>query len=108
VLVVSPRPALPHQRAAYRLARQLDEQLLAGWDFVLEAEVVVQAGNPPTVRVPDRCGHSAHWVVDLDPPAPSITVYHLAAPGDGYVEEPAIDGVLETTVPFPLRIDTRP
>jgi Uma2 family endonuclease len=147
VLVVSPRPALPHQRAAYRLARQLDEQLPAGWDFVLEAEVVVQAGNPPTVRVPDLvvtrvdgpqtrlaaadvllavevispdsrkldlhlkpfeyadAGISHYWVVDLDPPAPSITVYHLGAPGDGYVEEPAINGVLETTVPFPLRID---
>jgi Uma2 family endonuclease len=146
VLVVSPRPVRAHQQAAYRLAQQLDQQLPTGWDVVLEVEVVVQAGHPATVRVPDLvvtrvggpqdrlaatdvllavevispgsrkldlrlkpfeyadAGIPHYWAVDLDPPVPSITVYHLGAPGDGYVEAPATDGVLVTFEPFPLRI----
>lgn len=46
-----------------------------------------------------------YWIVDLDPPAPSITVFHLGEPGDGYVESPATAGQLDTTVPFKIRID---
>lgn len=44
-----------------------------------------------------------YWVVDLDPPAPSITVFHLGT--DGYVEGPALTGRLITSVPFDLVID---
>lgn len=44
-----------------------------------------------------------YWVVDLDPPAPSITVFHLGA--DGYVEGPALTGHLITTAPCDLTID---
>jgi Uma2 family endonuclease len=47
-----------------------------------------------------------YWVVDLDPPAPSITVFGLGAPGDGYVEsQRAVTGKLVVTEPFPLTID---
>ncbi|MFC4947147.1 Uma2 family endonuclease [Pseudonocardia sp. GCM10023141] len=46
-----------------------------------------------------------YWVVDLDPPVPSITVFGLGAPGDGYVESQRATGELVTSVPFPLRID---
>jgi Uma2 family endonuclease len=47
-----------------------------------------------------------YWVVDLDPPAPSITVFGLGAPGDGYVEsQRGITGKLVVTEPFPLTID---
>ncbi|MGH3853296.1 MAG: Uma2 family endonuclease [Pseudonocardiaceae bacterium] len=147
VLLVSPRPAPQHQQAAYRLARQFDEQLPAGWDFFLDVEVVVRAVHPPIVRVPDLlvtkagaagnrlaasdvllavevmspgsrnvdlhlksyeyadAGIPHYWLVDLDPPAPSITVFHLGAPGERYVEGPATAGQLHTTVPFELRID---
>ncbi|MDQ3765137.1 MAG: Uma2 family endonuclease [Actinomycetota bacterium] len=146
ILLVAPRPARRHQLAAYRLARQLDEQLPAGWDVLLDVEVVVRAEHPPIVRVPDvvvtrvggpeerlaasdvllaveiispgSCNVDLHlkpfeyadagiphyWIVDLDPPAPSITVFHLGAPGEGYVEAPATAGELVTTVPFSLRI----
>lgn len=147
VLLVSPRPASRHQQAAYRLARQLDDQLPSGWDFLLDVEVVVRSEYPPIVRVPDlvvtqvgagerrlvasdvllaveiispgsrnvdlhlkpceyaEAGIPHYWIVDLDPPAPSITVCHLGTPEIGYVEAPAVTGELVTTAPFSLRID---
>jgi Uma2 family endonuclease len=147
VLLVSPRPARRHQLALQRLSQQFDEQLPAGWESVVDLEVVVRPEHPPIVRVPDmvvtRVGGPAdrlmasdvllaveiispgsrnvdlhltpfeyaeagiphYWLVDLDPPVPSITVFHLGAPGDGYVEAPATAGQLVTTVPFDLRVD---
>jgi Uma2 family endonuclease len=147
ILLVSPRPTPQHQQAAYRLARQFDEQLPSGWDFLLDVEVVVRTEHPPIVRVPDlvvtkvgaadhrlvasdvllaveimspgsrnvdlrlkpfeyaEAGIPHYWLVDLDPPAPSITVFHVGAPDEGYVEEPAIAGQLITTAPFGLCID---
>ncbi|MFC4947145.1 Uma2 family endonuclease [Pseudonocardia sp. GCM10023141] len=44
-------------------------------------------------------------LVDLDPPAPSITVFGLGAPGDGYVESQIATGELNVTAPFPSRVD---
>jgi hypothetical protein len=52
-----------------------------------------------------EAGIPHYRLVDLDPPAPSITVFHLGAPGDGYLEGPATAGRLVTTVPFDLCID---
>lgn len=46
-----------------------------------------------------------YWLVDLDPPRPSITVFGLGAPGDGYRESQTATGELEVAAPFPLRID---
>ncbi|MGH3772878.1 MAG: hypothetical protein ACRDRW_16055 [Pseudonocardiaceae bacterium] len=46
VLLVSPRPGRRHQLAAQRLSRQLDEQLPADWESVLDLEVVVRAEHP--------------------------------------------------------------
>jgi Uma2 family endonuclease len=46
-----------------------------------------------------------YWVIDLDPPAPSITVFGLGAPGDGYEESQTATGELVVAEPFPLRID---
>jgi Uma2 family endonuclease len=147
ILLVSPRPGRRHQLAAQRLSQQLDEQLPADWESILDLDVVVRAAYPPTVRVPDvvvtrvggpedrlaaadvllaieimspgsrnvdlhlkpceyaDAGIPHHWLVDLDPPAPSITVFHMGAPGDGYAAAPATAGRLVTTVPFTLRID---
>jgi len=150
ILLVSPRPTPRHQQAAYRLARQFDEQLPSGWDFLLDVEVVVRAEHPAIVRVPDlvvtkigaadsrlmasdvalaveiilpgsrnvdlrlkpfeyaEAGIPHYWLVDLDPPAPSVTVFHLSAPDDGYIEYiegPATADRLITTVPFDLCID---
>jgi Uma2 family endonuclease len=53
-----------------------------------------------------EAGIPHYWVVDLDPPAPSITVFGLGAPGDGYVEsQRGVTGKLMVTEPFPLTID---
>ncbi len=46
-----------------------------------------------------------YWVIDLDPPVPSITVFGLGAPGDGYEESQAATGELAVAEPFPLRVD---
>ena len=53
-----------------------------------------------------EAGIPHYWVVDLDPPAPSITVFALGVPGDGYVESLRdVTGELVVTEPFPLTID---
>jgi Uma2 family endonuclease len=53
-----------------------------------------------------EAGIPHYWVVDLDPPAPTITVFGLGAPGDGYVEsQRAVTGELVVTEPFSMRID---
>jgi Uma2 family endonuclease len=52
-----------------------------------------------------EAGIPHYWVVDLDPPAPSITVYGLGAPDDGYVESQTATGELIVQEPFELRID---
>jgi Uma2 family endonuclease len=52
-----------------------------------------------------EAGIPHYWVVDLDPPAPSITVYGLGAPGDGYVESQTATGELVVRDPFAMQID---
>jgi Uma2 family endonuclease len=54
-----------------------------------------------------EAGIPHYWVVDLDPPAPSITVYGLGAPDDGYVESQTATGMLIIQQPFEMRIDIR-
>ena len=52
-----------------------------------------------------EAGIPHYWLVDLDPPAPTVTVFGLGAPGDGYVESQTTSGELLVTEPFTLRID---
>lgn len=54
-----------------------------------------------------EAGIPHYWVVDLDPPAPSITAYGLGAPGDGYVESQTATGELVVAEPFAMRVDVR-
>lgn len=78
-------------------------------DVVLAVEVISPGSRTLDLhRKPveyAEAGIPHYWVVDLEPPAPSIAVYHLGAPGDGYIEAPAVAGELVTAEPFPLRID---
>lgn len=53
VLIVAPRPLRPHARAAFRIAKQLDDQLPADMEAIPEFEVCVEDRHPPTVRIPD-------------------------------------------------------
>ncbi len=53
VLIVTPRPLRPHARAAFRIAKQLDDQLPDDLEAIIEFEVCVEAAYPPTVRIPD-------------------------------------------------------
>jgi Uma2 family endonuclease len=147
VLVASPRPARPHQKALLELGTQLRTQTPAGWDVLLDFEVVVRADDPAIVRAPDLLiarsdGGSAraraadvllaveiispgsrnvdthlkpveyadagiphYWLVDLDPPLSTISVFGLGAPGDGYLESQTVSGELVVREPFPLRVD---
>jgi Uma2 family endonuclease len=52
-----------------------------------------------------EAGIPHYWLVDLDPPVPTITTFGLGAPGDGYVESQTATRELIVTEPFPLRID---
>jgi Uma2 family endonuclease len=147
VLVASPMPAKPHQRAMFLLAAQIEPQLPTGWIHLEDFEVVVRAVDPAIIRAPDLiivrsdCGAARaradevllaveiispgsrnvdthlksveyaeagiphYWLVDLDPPAPTITVFGLGAPGDGYLESQTTSGELVVTEPFALRVD---
>ncbi|WP_067479878.1 Uma2 family endonuclease [Nocardia amamiensis] len=53
VLVVSPKPVLRHQFAVWRLAAQLHPQLPRQLAAVVDAELVIDPTQPPTVRAPD-------------------------------------------------------
>jgi Uma2 family endonuclease len=52
-----------------------------------------------------EAGIPHYWLVDLEPPAPTITVFGLGAPGDGYVESRTATGELVVSEPFGIRID---
>jgi Uma2 family endonuclease len=54
-----------------------------------------------------EAGIPHYWLVDLDPPAPTVTVFGLGAPGDGYVESQSTSGELVVHEPFALRVDIR-
>ncbi|WP_279580722.1 Uma2 family endonuclease [Fodinicola feengrottensis] len=79
-------------------------------EVVLAVEMISPGSRKIDLRLKPyeyaEAGIAHYWVVDLDPPAPSITVFHLGAPGEGYVEAPpAVTGRLLTTEPFALDID---
>lgn len=100
ILLVSPRPTPQHQ--------QVDHRLVAS-DVRLAVEIISPGSRNVDLRLKPfeyaEAGIPHYWLVDLDPPAPSITVFHVGAPDEGYVEEPAIAGQLITTAPFGLCID---
>lgn len=53
VLLVVPRPAPLHQRAMWKLCHQIENQLPTELTVLPDVEVLVRAGEPPTVRAPD-------------------------------------------------------
>jgi Uma2 family endonuclease len=78
-------------------------------DVVLAVEIISPGSRKVDLKTKvyeyAEAGIPHYWAVDLNPPVPTTTVFHLGAPDDGYVEEPAVDGRLTTSLPFPLTID---
>lgn len=78
-----------------------------------EALLAVEIISPGTRKVDTHlkaleyadAGIPHYWLIDLDPPAPTITVSGFGAPGDGYVESQTATGQLVVTEPFDMRID---
>jgi Uma2 family endonuclease len=87
------------------------EGRVAAGEVLLAVEII----SPGTRKIDTHMKHFEYaeagiphyWVVDLDPPAPSITVYGLGAPGDGYVESQTATHELIVQEPFPMRVDIR-
>lgn len=53
VLLMSPRPKRRHQRLARSLSRIVEDQLPAGLELLQAIDVIVEASELPTVRIPD-------------------------------------------------------
>lgn len=85
------------------------EQRLVAADVLLAAEIISPGSRSVDLRLKPfeyaEAGIPHYWVIDLAPPLPTITVFGLGAPGDGYRESQAAAGELVVTQPFPLRID---
>ncbi|MDN5861674.1 MAG: Uma2 family endonuclease [Pseudonocardia sp.] len=85
------------------------EQRIRATDALLAIEIISPGSRNVDLHLKPfeyaDAGIPHYWVVDLDPPAPSITVFGLGAPGDGYRESQTATGELVVAEPFPLRID---
>lgn len=81
VLVVSPRPVPPHQRAGVRLVQTLNEQLPPTWEAFTELEVVVIDQEPATVRVPDVVVIPPDWTRARVPAAEVLIAIEIVSPG---------------------------
>jgi Uma2 family endonuclease len=86
-----------------------DRKLLTAADLVLAVEIISPGSRNVDLHLKPfeyaEAGIPHYWVVDLDPPVPSITVFGLGAPGDGYAESQGSTGELVVAEPFPLVID---
>ncbi|RZS43341.1 Uma2 family endonuclease [Herbihabitans rhizosphaerae] len=80
VLIVSPRPAKPHQRVINKLVPILNEQLPPEWEAFGELDLIVQAGEPPIVRVPDVVVAPADDARNV-PAAEALIAVEIISPG---------------------------
>ncbi len=86
VLLVVPRPAPLHQRAMWKLCHQIEGQLPDELTVLPDVEVLVRAGEPPTVRAPDviitRAARAAANPSRLDA-ADVLVAVEIISPGTG-------------------------
>jgi Uma2 family endonuclease len=86
-----------------------DVDRLSASDVLLAVEIISPGSRNVDLHLKPfeyaDAGIPHYWVVDLDPPAPTITVYGPGAPGDGYVESRTATGELVVREPAALRID---
>jgi Uma2 family endonuclease len=82
---------------------------LAASDAVLVVEIISPASRNVDLHLKPfeyaEAGIPNYWVVDLDPPAPTITAFALGAPDGGYAESQTASGELVVAEPFDMRID---
>jgi Uma2 family endonuclease len=86
-----------------------DQERLFAADVVLVVEIISRSSRNVDLHLKPfeyaEAGVPHYWVVDLDPPVPTIAVFALGAPGDGYVESQTVSGELVVAEPFEMRID---
>jgi Uma2 family endonuclease len=98
-LVVSPRPAIGHQRIGFRLAYALEAGCPDGLIVVPEPAVQV---NARTELAPDIVVAREEWIVDPDLERPELTVFELR---DGhYGLEAQTTQTITLERPFPVTI----
>ncbi|MHA6617371.1 Uma2 family endonuclease [Pseudonocardia sp. DLS-67] len=111
VVVQAEGPATVRAPDLVMVRAEVPENRVSAGDVLLAAEIISPGSRKIDTHMKHfeyaEAGIPHYWVVDLDPPAPSITVYGLGAPGDGYVESQTATGVLTVHEPFPMRIDIR-
>jgi Uma2 family endonuclease len=85
------------------------EKRVTADEVLLAVEIIAPGSRTLDTRLKRfeyaEAGIQHYWVVDLDPPAASITVYGLGSPDDGYVENQTATGELVVLEPFEMRID---
>jgi Uma2 family endonuclease len=90
ILLVAPRPTGRHQYAISELSHELNRQLRPKGLFAMgDVEVVIEAGFPPSVRVPDVIV-VPEAVAKPDPPryeaADVVLAVEIVSPGSGLTD----------------------
>jgi Uma2 family endonuclease len=109
VVVQAEGPATVRAPDLVMVRAEAPENRVVAGDVLLAVEVISPGSRKIDTHLKpfeySEAGIPHYWVVDLDPPAPSITVYGLGAPDDGYVESQTATGTLIVQEPFAMRID---
>ncbi len=109
VVVQAEGPATVRAPDLVMVRAEAPENRVVAGDVLLAVEVISPGSRKIDTHLKpfeySEAGIPHYWVVDLDPPAPSITVYGLGAPDDGYVESQTATGTLVVQEPFAMRID---
>jgi Uma2 family endonuclease len=109
VVVEAADPATVRSPDVVVTTARSDQARLTAPEVVLAVEIISPGSRKVDLHLKPfeyaEAGIPHYWVVDLDPPAPTITVFGLGAPGDGYAESQTVSGELVVMEPFEMRID---
>ncbi len=109
VVVEAADPATVRSPDVVVTTARSDQERLSASDVILAVEIISPGSRKVDLHLKPfeyaEAGIPHYWVVDLDPPAPTITAFGLGAPGDGYVESQTVSGELVVAEPFEMRID---
>jgi Uma2 family endonuclease len=84
VLVVSGSPRMRHQRAAFRLARLLDDVCYPGLEVFIAPLAVLLRFD--TVMQPDVLVARIEDLTEVELPAPPMLAVEVSSPGSGFVD----------------------